>query len=106
MQGYSLPPKPGAHVHLVQVDAQQLAALCEYIQQSFVQEQGRPVMIDHPGYNEADRFFEGQGSYHLFRTCNQWTNGALREMGAEVGVWTPFDWSVRRHLPVNEGRRQ
>lgn len=99
-------PYPGPSVHLLGLDEAAYGALCAFIERGFdLDAAGRPKLIDHPGYQENDRFFEARGSYHLFNTCNVWTNGAVKAMGQRAAVWAPMEHHARRHLPRNEGRR-
>jgi hypothetical protein len=42
----------------------------------------------------SDVFYEGDGGYNAFYTCNEWAGAALREAGVRVGAWTPFSQSV------------
>ena len=98
---YGGPPyRDASGVHHLRADADAYARLVAFIESGFRRDsEGRPVPIDHPGYGQGDRFFEGTGSYHMFRTCNVWTNRALQVLGQRAGVWTPFERHVRRHLP-------
>ncbi|MEM6671264.1 MAG: DUF2459 domain-containing protein [Planctomycetota bacterium] len=99
------PPRRGDSVHLVRLTSEEYGALVEYIDAGFaLDEAGRPVLLDHPGYKDYDRFFRGSGHYHLFGTCNTWTNGAVKAMGRRAALWTPYERGVRRHLPKNGGR--
>ena len=77
--------------------------LVAFIDAGFALAAGRPRLIDHPGYQHNDRFFEGRGSYHLFRTCNVWTNEAVAAAGLPAGLWAPFERHARHHLPKNRG---
>jgi uncharacterized protein (TIGR02117 family) len=47
-----------------------------------------------PGYGSLDVFYEAEGSYNLFRTCNVWTANRLADAGVKVGYWTPFSGGV------------
>ena len=51
---------------------------------------GRPVRISHPGYGQADAFYEGAGKASAIDTCNQWVAGRLRLAGVKAPVWSPF----------------
>lgn len=98
------PPRPHDDVHGLRVSADQYTTLARFIEQSFALDAaGGPRLIDHPGYQPYDRFFEGRGSYHLFRTCNVWTNDAVKAAGHEAALWAPFERGVRHHLPKNRG---
>jgi uncharacterized protein (TIGR02117 family) len=50
-------------------------------------------------YNDDDAFFEANGAYSAFNTCNSWTGRALRTAGVKVSRWTPFPWLVTWYLP-------
>lgn len=106
VSAYAGRPREGDHVHLFSVDAHAYEALCRYIERGFApDDNGRPQLIDHPGYDSYDRFFVGNGSYHMFRSCNVWTGGGLAALGQRTGRWTPLEHHVRMHLPKNRGRR-
>ena len=78
----------------------QYRRLVAHIRDSFqLDPQGKVLQIDHPGYYSEDRFFEAKGSYHLFYTCNSWTNDGLKQAGVKTALWAPFPASVRYHLP-------
>lgn len=59
---------------------------------------GRATPIAGAHYASDDAFYEAQGSYHLFETCNTWTGRGLRQAGVTVSRWTPFDFNVTWHL--------
>lgn len=42
----------------------------------------------------ADFFFEAQGTYSLFFTCNNWTNAALHHADVPTHLWTPLAWRI------------
>lgn len=48
-------------------------------------------------YGEDDAFYEALGAYHLFYSCNTWTNSALKSAGLPAAVWTVFDKGILRH---------
>jgi len=57
-----------------------------------------PRKIGGIHYGRQDAFYEAIGTYHLLRTCNQWTADALRAAGVRVSRWTPFVFNVVWHL--------
>jgi uncharacterized protein (TIGR02117 family) len=61
---------------------------------------GRPILIDHPGYGPADAFYKAHGHASAIRTCNSWVAGELRLAGVKTSVWPPFVeglvWRYRR----------
>lgn len=73
--------------------------LAAFLRSSFALKDGRTVPLIGRGYGAHDVFYEGQGRYDVFRTCNEWTGAALRHAGIRTGLWTPLEWSVMRWLP-------
>jgi uncharacterized protein (TIGR02117 family) len=51
---------------------------------------GHPMLLDHPGYSPADRFYRGVGKTSAVDTCNQWVAGRLRLAGIKAPLWSPF----------------
>ncbi|MFL9667449.1 TIGR02117 family protein [Variovorax sp. AB1(2024)] len=49
-------------------------------------------------YDSQDAFYEAEGAYNLFETCNTWIGRGLRQAGVTVSRWTPFDFTVTWHL--------
>ncbi len=63
-------------------------------------QQARPIRIDHPGYGPADAFYRATGKANMVRTCNAAEAGWLRLAGAKTSLWPPFVnglvWRYRR----------
>lgn len=45
-------------------------------------------------YDIGDAFYEAKGSYSMFKTCNTWTNAALKKCGQRSCLWTIFDTGI------------
>lgn len=74
-------------------------ALVDYIQSSFQRDaEGRVMRIDAPGYGSADAFYEAQGAFSLFVTCNEWVRRGLSASGIRAPAWAPFDGALLRQL--------
>ncbi|MFT6000492.1 MAG: hypothetical protein ACI81P_002953 [Neolewinella sp.] len=79
----------------------QLKELFVYITASFVTSaEGKITEIVGKGYTPLDRFYEANGNYSCFKTCNTWVNTGLRRIGVKTAVWTPMDKGVLRYLPT------
>jgi uncharacterized protein (TIGR02117 family) len=91
------PPKTGARGKCVRISQQQYKALIAYIRSSFLLRNNAPLLIDHAGYGKRDKFFEANGRYSLFMTCNEWTGDGMQAADINVGVWTPLEFSIMRH---------
>jgi uncharacterized protein (TIGR02117 family) len=76
----------------VRVKPEQYLRLTDFIKDSFYSGSGgSPVPIDFPGYGMNDLFYESDLTFHLFRTCNVWTNQGLKKTGIRTAFWSPFD---------------
>lgn len=75
------------------ISKEQYARLVAYIQSGFqVDENKHVVLIEtDANYGDSDAFYEGVGKYSLFKTCNTWTNTALKSCGQKACWWTIFD---------------
>ena len=88
----------------MEISDEQLAQLWEYIRASFKmgEDAGAIDELEGQGYTPQDRFYEAEGNYYLFLTCNTWVNKALKEIGVRTAIWTPLDKGVLRYLPTVE----
>lgn len=70
--------------------------LIRFIEESIDRDaNGRPIVIPTEArYGQHDAFYEAKGRYSLFRTCNTWTNNALKASGQCACWWTPFDKGI------------
>jgi uncharacterized protein (TIGR02117 family) len=63
-------------------------------------DKGRPLRIDHPGYGPADAFYRASGKANAIRTCNAVVANWLRLAGVKTSLWPPFAegliWRYRR----------
>jgi len=48
-------------------------------------------------YSENDVFYESVSTFHAFRTCNSWTNSALKYSGLRSCLWTAFAFPLFWH---------
>ena len=94
------PPKESnKKIKKIIITDEQLDQLNQHIQESFkVDPNGQPIIIPDRGYHDNDNFYYGEGSYHMFRTCNSWVNEALKKMGVRTSIWSPSSHGVFRHL--------
>lgn len=85
----------------VKINNVQLSALVAHIKNSFTYDaQGRVQKINtSANYNDHDAFYEAQGRYSLFMTCNEWTRKGLSLAGIRTAVFSPHEAGILRHLP-------
>jgi len=78
---------------------EQLSQLWTYILSTFQTDaSGQITELVGKGYTERDRFYEANGNYSMFKTCNTWVNTALRRIGVKTAIWTPMDKGILRYL--------
>lgn len=67
--------------------------LIGYIENTFKRDSTGNVqhIKTNANYGPTDAFYEAKGSYHLFKTCNTWTNTGLKVSGQKACLWTPMD---------------
>jgi uncharacterized protein (TIGR02117 family) len=91
-------PKEKENCKRLVLSESQYKRLVNYILNSFQWKEGKFIAIDHPGYSDHDCFYEANGTYTMFNTCNEWTGKGLRATGIPTGVWTPLPGGVLQNL--------
>jgi uncharacterized protein (TIGR02117 family) len=92
-------PKVGKYVRHLRISIDQYKTMIADIQKSFTYKENHGVqLIPQAHYNDRDAFFEGEGSYSLFMTCNQWTRNILSNAGIKTAAFTLMDDGVMRFL--------
>ena len=78
------------------ISKEQYQRLVNYITNSFQKNKdGHFINIATKAvYNKNDAFYEANGSYSLFTTCNTWANSGLKTSGQKCCLWTPFDTGI------------
>src|SRR5690606_36058360 len=101
MHVYYLPkaPPPGEKRILLKLSPVQYERLVHYIFNSFQQdENGRFLLIKSKGYTATDNFYAATGRFSLLKSCNGWTNGALKNAGIKTVAWAPLPHFMMRKL--------
>lgn len=88
------PPKIGERGKQFRISTEQYQQLIAYIRSSFLLQNNKAMLIDHAGYGKRDKFFEANGRYSLFMTCNEWTGDGMQAADMSVGVWTPLEFGI------------
>ncbi len=88
-------PKIGEQIIQLHLRDSEYRKLCAAIQHSFSrQPNGFFSLRKEPGYYYNDVFYDAENQYHLFSTCNHWTNDVLKQAGLKASLTAPFDRSV------------
>jgi len=89
-------PRESADIMLIRVTPEQLQRLVTQIDASLSRDAHRlPLPIAGAHYDANDGFFEAQGHYSMFITCNEWVRSALSNAGVRTAWWAPLAAAVR-----------
>jgi uncharacterized protein (TIGR02117 family) len=88
-------------MHALPLSARQYASLVNYVERALVRSSITGSGVNVPGqhYGPHDAFYEANGAYNLFTTCNAWVGRGLAQAGVKVSAWTPLASQVVWHLP-------
>lgn len=83
----------------IMLTPQQYKDLSQFIMDSFDQDEaGNFSFIKTDAvYGQNDAFYNAKGSYSFAKTCNTWTNEALKIAGQKAALWTATDAGIFRH---------
>ena len=78
------------------ISKEQYERLITYINSSFQKDTlGNCIPIKtNANYGKTDAFYEANGSYSIFKTCNTWANSALKACGQKCSFWTATDSGI------------
>ncbi len=81
------------------ITKEQYKILTKYIEDSFKKDiDNHFIPKNARGYGKNDYFFHANKYYHLFNTCNDWTNTGLKQMGIKTSRKAPFASGVMYYL--------
>ncbi|MEW7291653.1 DUF2459 domain-containing protein [Aquimarina sp. 2304DJ70-9] len=81
----------------IKMTPSQLIVLQTYINNTFKNNnQDQKIIIPGLSYSTNDNFYEANGNYNCFNTCNTWINTGLKQSNAMACLWTPFDFGLLR----------
>ncbi|MDP6443255.1 MAG: TIGR02117 family protein [Pirellulaceae bacterium] len=84
----------------LRISTEQYERLIEHIDRALaVNAAGQAIQIGDAHYTDQDAFFESNGHYHCFNTCNSWIGGGLKRSGVRTGWFTPLPGTPLAYLP-------
>lgn len=90
--------KEGVDCKKITIDSNEYKKLIVFINDSFQLNNDNVTKINTEAvYGENDAFYEANGSYSMFYTCNSWANQALKEANQKAALWTITDSGIFRH---------
>lgn len=82
----------------IMVSKENYQKLTNYLESSFqLDSNQKPLLIPAETYGKNDSFYEANGKYNLFHTCNSWANGALKASNQKAAFWTVTDTGIFCH---------
>ncbi|PRX41947.1 TIGR02117 family protein [Salegentibacter salegens] len=79
----------------ISVSEDQYIKLTEYILETVnIKKSGKIQPVQDLHYYRSDAFYLSKTSFSLFKTCNTWTNSALKNAGLQACLWTPFPQGI------------
>ncbi|MFA6239208.1 MAG: DUF2459 domain-containing protein [Bacteriovorax sp.] len=83
----------------LKVDSADYLKLIQFVTQSFAfNGNHKAIQVGEFSYYGTDRFFESTQKYHLFNTCNMWTNDGLKYIDWKRPLWSPFKYGIENAL--------
>jgi uncharacterized protein (TIGR02117 family) len=93
-------PGEGPEQKALTLSPEEYRRLVRYVRDRFrLGLDGRTLPVLGRGYGAHDMFYEAEGGYSAWLTCNEWTGRALRAAGVRMGFWTPLEQGVMWRLP-------
>lgn len=83
----------------IMISKKQYSKLVKFVDEKFDKDKsGNYELIPTKAvYGSNDAFYDAQGSYSLFNTCNTWANDALKSADQKAAWWTPTDYGIFLH---------
>jgi uncharacterized protein (TIGR02117 family) len=82
----------------IDISKENYQKLVTYIESGFQYDNlQNPIFINAVTYGKNDSFYEANGKYNLFQTCNSWANNALKASGQKAAFWTVTDTGIFCH---------
>jgi uncharacterized protein (TIGR02117 family) len=82
----------------IELCPEQLQQIQYFIRQSFREDSDCSFFeLTNQGYSSIDYFYEAEGSYSCFYTCNVWVNQALKKGQVKTAIWSPSIHGVLSH---------
>ncbi|MEM8860169.1 MAG: DUF2459 domain-containing protein [Chloroflexota bacterium] len=92
-------PKETPNAIAVKISREQYDMLIEEVLATLILEDGKPQSLNCCFFpNFRDQFYGSPFSYHIFYTCNMWTNEILKKIGLPAARWATRQNYIMSHL--------
>lgn len=86
----------------ITISQKEYQLLIQFLANSFQKKDTQFLILNTTAnYGLHDAFYEANGSYSLFSTCNTWTNNALKACHQKACLWTPHQQGIFRKYTKN-----
>ncbi len=89
--------KTDANTKSIKITTEQYKRLIQFYSKNFERHKNQLQLIANKGYTNCDNFYEAKGTYSFLKTCNIFTNNALKEAGIKAPIWSPFAGGLIKH---------
>lgn len=87
---YSGEPKENDRRVKITISTKQYERMIAFVKYTFKLKDDLPILIPDKGYGDKDNFYEAKGNYHMFKTCNTWTNDVLKVGGVRTSIYALY----------------
>lgn len=87
----------GTYTKSIKITSSQYQKLIAYYQSTLLRSNQNIQLIKNKGYTAFDNFYEAKGTYSFLKTCNVFTNDALKSAGIKAPIWSPFAGGLIKH---------
>lgn len=91
-------PEKSDKIKRIEISREHYSNLVKFIENSFSYKERKLQLIKGKGYWGRDNFYEANGKYHLFNTCNVWTNKALKSAKIRTSLFSALPEGNLCHL--------
>lgn len=89
--------KPSSSIKSIKITTDQYQKLIAFYQSTFLRKDQTIQLIKDKGYTAFDNFYEAKGTYSFLKTCNVFTNDALKYAKIKAPYWSPFEGGLMKH---------
>jgi uncharacterized protein (TIGR02117 family) len=91
-------PQNSETIREVKISRKSYFKLIRFVESTFLMKNNRPILIPGHGYGLTDNFYEAHGNYHMFNTCNVWTNDAMKSASIPTSIFSILPEGNLMHL--------
>lgn len=91
-------PQSSESIIKVQISKKAYSRLVKFVEGTFLMKKNSPILIPNHGYGLTDNFYEAYGNYHMFNTCNVWTNNAMKSASIPTSIFSILPEGNLMHL--------